>query len=128
MNDPIGTTPADVIQLILAICGAIITVSGAITVIVRMAMKAKAPNRKQNERLDSLEKEVSKINERLEKGDKHFADDSDRINAVEMEMRETNKVIIQSLQALTVHALDGNNIEELKNSNKILNDYLLNKV
>ena len=40
----------------------------------------------------------------------------------------TNKIIVESLQALTAHAIDGNNIEQLKNAEKNLNDYLINKI
>lgn len=128
MNEPIGMTPAEICGIVLTVCGAIITISGAAAVIIRVIMRVKMPDRKQNERLDKLESDVATIQERLERGDKHFDNDNARISSVEAEMRETNKVIIQSLQALTAHALDGNNTQELKTSNSELNKYLLNKV
>ena len=43
-------------------------------------------------------------------------------------MKETNRVIIESLQALTAHAIDGNNSQELKEAKKRLDDYLIKKV
>ena len=115
-------------NIILAICGAIITISGAIAVIVKAVDKAKEPNKKQDERIGSLEEEVKKINERLQQGNIRFDTDAERMEKLEIAMKETNKVIIESLQALTAHAIDGNNTQELKDAKKRLDDYLINRV
>lgn len=128
MNQPIGLTPAEVWQMILVICGAIITVSGAITVLINVANKAKEPNKKQDERIKALEEKVSEINDRLERGDRHFDSDSERMDALEKTMKETNQVIIEGLQALTAHAIDGNNTQELREAKKRLDDYLIRRV
>jgi ABC-type multidrug transport system fused ATPase/permease subunit len=128
MNEPIGLTPADVWQLILVICGAIITVSGAISVIINLANRAKKPNKLQDQRISALEEKVNNITDRLEKGDRHFDSDQERMDALEQSMKETNQVIIESLQALTAHAIDGNNTQELKEAKKRLDDYLIKKV
>lgn len=128
MTEPIGITPAELWSIVLAVCGAIITVSGAITVIVNFIHKAKEPNKIQNERIDKLEEVVETINDRLERGDRHFLSDAERMSSIEHEVKTTNKVIIESLQALTSHAIDGNNVEKLKQSEKTLNNYLINKI
>lgn len=128
MNEPIGLTPADVWQLILVICGAIITVSGAISVIINLANKAKEPNKMQDQRIKALEEKVDEITGRLKEGDKHFDSDNERMDALERSMKETNQVIIESLQALTAHAIDGNNTQELREAKKRLDDYLIKKV
>ena len=128
MTEPIGITPAELWSVVLAVCGAIITVSGAIAVIVNFVHKAKEPNKIQNERIDKLEEAVETINDRLDRGDRHFISDDERMSSLEHEVKKTNKVIIESLQALTSHAIDGNNIEQLKQSEKTLNNYLINKI
>lgn len=128
MTEPIGITPAELLSIVLAVCGAIITVSGAIAVIVNFVHKAKEPNKIQNERINKLEEDVETINGRLERGDKHFLSDAERMSSLEHEVKTTNKVIIESLQALTSHAIDGNNVEQLKQSEKTLNNYLINKI
>lgn len=128
MDQPIMVTPHDIINIILGVCGAIITISGAIMVIIKAVDRAKAPNKKQDERIDALEEDVKKINERLQLGNERFQSDSERVDALEEQMKATNKVIIESLQALTAHAIDGNNIQELKDAKKGLDDYLLNKI
>ncbi len=128
MNEPIGITPAEMWQLLIAICGAIITVSGAIAVIVNVVHKAKEPNKVQNERIEKVENDIQQIKDRLDRGDRHFASDADRMSSLETSMKNTNKIIIESLQALTSHAIDGNNIQQLKDAEKALNDYLINKI
>lgn len=128
MNEPITFTPHELVNIILAVCGAIITISGAIAIIIRAVEKAREPNKKQDERIAQLEQDVKKINERLQLGNVRFQSDAERVDTLEQSVRETNKVIIESLQALTAHAIDGNNIDELKEAKKRLDDYLINKV
>ena len=115
-------------QLALTVCGGILTLSGAGAVILGLVQKAKAPNKEQNERLDKLERDVKTIESRLELGNKRFEADTNKVEALEKEMRGTNKIIIESLQALTAHAIDGNNTDQLKQSEKMLNNYLIDKI
>ena len=128
MDQPIMLTPQDIFSIVIAVCGAIVTVSAAMTAIAKLINKAKEPNSKQDEKIAALEEEVKKINERLQRGDIRFHADADRVDALEASMKATNKVIIESLQALTAHAIDGNNIQELKDAKKSLDDYLINRV
>ena len=128
MNYEIVTTPQTIINIVLATCAAIVTISAAMTVIMRVISKAKEPNKLQDERIRALEDQVELINNRLQLGNKRFESDTDRVDRLEQSMRETNKVIIESLQALTSHAIDGNNIQELKDAKKSLDEYLINKM
>lgn len=128
MDQPIMLTPQDIFAIVVAVCGAIVTVSAAMTAIAKLINKTKEPNKKQDEKIAALEEEVKKINERLERGDNRFHEDADRVDALEASMKTTNKVIIESLQALTAHAIDGNNTQELKDAKKSLDDYLINRV
>ena len=126
MDQPITFTPQDVINVVLAFCGAIITLSAAIAVLTKLFVQIKKPEKLQNDRLDKLEKDVKEINERLEKGTKEFKVNADHTDDVERRMEEANKIIIKTLQALTAHAIDGNNTEKLVDANKELNNYLIN--
>jgi len=126
MNEPI--TLAQLWGSLLAMCAGIITISGAVAVIVKIVHKAKQPERTQNQRIEALEKEITKINTRLEKGDRHFEADCQRMDTLEKAMKASNKVIIESLQALTAHALDGTNVQPLKEAEKAMNDYLIGKI
>lgn len=137
--EPIIINPADVWQIVLAVCGGVITLSGAGAVLASIVHKIRAPNRKQNERLDALENsvretneklsdEIGKINSRLEFGNRRFESDAEKMCALEQTMKATNKIIIESLQALTAHAIDGNNTEQLKKAEQTLNNYLIEKI
>lgn len=126
--EPIVITPADLWQIVVAVCGGIIALSGAGAVITGIINKAKAPNQKQDVRISTLEADVKMINERLDADNNRFADDADRINELEMTMKTTTQLIIESLQALTSHAIDGNNVEQLKTAEKSLNKYLIDKI
>lgn len=126
--EPIVISPNDLWQVVLAISGGIITLSGAGAVIASLVNKAKTPNQRQNERLDALEENVAKIEERLKLGNKRFESDACKMVGLESAMKNTNKIIVESLQALTAHAIDGNNIEQLRQAEKSLNDYLIDKI
>lgn len=126
--EQIVINPADLWQVIVAVCGGIIALSGAGAVIMGIVNRAKAPNVKQDERITLLEADVKKINERLDNDNNRFADDADRINELEQTYKITTQIIIESLQALTSHAIDGNNIEQLKASEKSLHKYLIDKI
>jgi septal ring factor EnvC (AmiA/AmiB activator) len=128
MNTPITITPYELWNIIIGICAALITISGAVMVIINVANKAKAPNKKQDERIDKLEADVKQINKRLDDGSKHMNQDDEQIRQIEANMSATNKIIIESLQALTSHAIDGNNIQELRDAKRNLDEYLINKV
>ena len=114
--------------MVLAICGAIITISGAGAVIIRAIAKAKEPNKKQDERLDKIEQDIKNLKEQHRDGTHDFYVQLRQIEEINDSQRDTNRVIIESLRALTAHALDGNNTESLKNSAKQLDEYLINKL
>jgi len=126
MNEPI--TLAQMWQVMLALCAATVTISAAVGVIVKIVNKAKQPERTQNARIEKLELSIKDINARLEKGDRHFDVDTERMNKLEQSMKDTNKVIISSLRALTAHALDSTKTQDLINAERDLNDYLVEKL
>lgn len=133
--EQIVINPVDLWQVIVAICGGIIALSGAGAVIASVIHRAKAPNEKQNERIAATETEISnvkddirKINERLDLDNNRFADYAGKMNEIEQSMKNTNKIIVTSLQALIAHSIDGNNIEQLKSAEKSLNDFLVGKI
>ncbi len=124
MDNPIMITPSDLVKIILFVAGAIITLSGAGMVIMNIAKKIKQPETTQNERIEELEQEVHSIHERLKLGNVRFQSDMERMDKMEKSFKEINIVIIEGLQALTAHAIDGNNTEALAKSKTNLDTYL----
>lgn len=127
MNTPIMITPHDIWNIFLSICGGIVAISAAFAVVIKVIDHFKLPDKKQNERIGSLEKKVGTIEERLEEGDKHFAAHDSQMRNLENSMKKSNKLIIESLKVLIEHDIDGNNIENLKNTNHRIDKYLLEK-
>lgn len=109
-------TIGELIKVLLAVCGGIITVSGAVVVIMNWVSKAKAPELAQNERITELEKRVTRHDELLDK-------DNRRI----VQLEEGNRVVQRAILALLAHGIDGNDIEAMKQAKHDLEKYLLNK-
>lgn len=116
MNDPITFTPEQLISLIVWICGAIVSISAAITIIIKVINKAKEPERNQNERITALESKVAKY-------EKYFDNDNKRL----VELEKGNIVTQQALLALLSHAINGNDLDSLKEAKTKLERYLVNK-
>lgn len=112
MDTVISFTPGT----ILALCGAIITISGAATVIINLLVRVMAPNRIQNKRLDAIET-------KLKEHDKFFERDLKRFD----EHEEGNKVIQKAILALLSHAIDNNDIVSLKEAKRNLEEYLIER-
>ena len=109
-------TLGQLITIILGICGGIVTVSAAITVLIKTVQKIKEPERAQDARISALEKQVEKFN-------KFFDNDNKRL----VELEKGNTVTQQAILALLSHALNGNDEDSLKSAKSNLEQYLLNK-
>ena len=127
MENAIVITPQEIINTILAMCGAIITISAALTIIIKAIDKMRQPNKKQDERLEALENSVKDIKNQLRENIHQFSLDEMRVNELEVAQKEINMLILESLQAITDHDIDGNNIDALKESKRKLDKYLINK-
>ncbi|MBO5969598.1 MAG: hypothetical protein J6S14_13985 [Clostridia bacterium] len=123
MDTVIQFTPAQLIALVLAICGAIVTISAAIGVIAKALDKARAPEKEQNDRLDAHEKRLNAHDEIIEKFKEYFDNDDKRFKEIE----KSNKITQSALLALLKHSLNGNDTESLKEEMKKLEAYLIQK-
>lgn len=123
MDTVIQFTPAQLIALVLAVCGAIVTISAAIGVIVKAIDKAKAPELEQNKRLDDCEKRLNALDEVVVKFREYFDNDDRRFKAIE----KSNKITQSALLALLKHSLNGNDTVSLKEAERSLEEYLIEK-
>lgn len=125
MNQPTMFTPADVIQMVSTVAALIVSINAAVLVFVGIHKKAHHPEEIQNEKIASLEDRM----DRLEK--KHDALESTvdsaikKFEALYEESLVRQRIMIKSLQALSEHAIDGNNKTQLQKSVEDLNEYLL---
>lgn len=123
MDSVISFTPAQLLALILAICGAIVTISAAIGVITKAIDRAKAPEKQQDERLSAIERRLDENDKTVEKFKEFFANDDSRFKAI----NKSNKVIQTALLALLKHSLNGNDTDSLKEAEKSLEEFLIDK-
>ena len=119
MDTVIQFTPAQ----LLVYAGAIITISTAIGVIINLINKAREPERKQDEKIKACEDKLSKHDVILEKFQGYFSNDDRRFKEIE----EGNKITQTALLALLKHSINGNETKALKDAEKSLEEYLINK-
>lgn len=116
MDKPIGLTPSDIFTIFLGFCAAIVTISAAVTVIIKVIQKAKQPNQCQNDRIEALEKRVKEF-------ENYFNKDNRRLE----ELEEGNRVTQQAILALLSHSINGNDTDKLTKARDDLQNYLISK-
>lgn len=109
-------TPDTIWTTLLAVASAVVLLSNAVEKIVKAYKTAKAPNDKQDERLDALETWRQTVDSKLAK-------DNDRLGDIE----EGDRAIQRALLALLDHSIDGNNIKQMQDAKTALQNHLINK-
>lgn len=94
----------------------IIQIATVATLIYTLSKFAQKPNKTQDSRLDELEKWRESVELRLDIGNKHFE-----------QVDEGERVTQKALLALMSHALNGNDVDKLKDAKDALEAYLLDK-
>lgn len=128
MEQTISFSLGDLYGFILGVCGLITAVAAAVAIVAKLIQKWRTPNKKQNERLEEHEKRLECIEKRLDDGNRQFEADNKRASELEEDLRATTRMIIESLQALMAHALDGNNTDELSAVKKQIDNYLIKRI
>lgn len=123
MDNVISFTPSELVGFITAIGGAIVTIGAVTTLIFKLVNKAKAPELKQNERLDALETDIKQIKDQNKVFTQYFINDDRRFKEIE----KSTKITQGALLALLKHALNGNDLTTLKDAEKELEAYLIDK-
>jgi predicted negative regulator of RcsB-dependent stress response len=109
MQTQIVITPEALITGILTVCAAIITISGAIAVLLKVWNSYKNPDR--------LRDQTLKLHE------EYLANDKAKI----AELEEGNRITMQALLALMQHAINGNDIQNLKDAKEDLEHFLITR-
>ena len=101
---------------ILAVASAVVLLSNAAEKIGKAIQTAKAPNARQDERLDKVEKHLEEV-------DTFLAIDKKRLDSLE----EGNRATQRALLALLDHGIDGNNIKQMQDAKEALQSHLINR-
>lgn len=127
MNEPILFTPQDIVNAVIAICGAITAAAAATTVIVKIITSLKRPNKIQDQKIADLEKSVKEIREDMNEKEKEIAKKFHE-NAQSIDDAQEAAVVTQrALLALLSHAINGNDTESLKKAKTDLEEFLTSK-
>ncbi len=109
-------TPAEIWTAILAFASALVLLSNAAEKIAKAVQIAKAPNARQDERLDKVEKHLEEI-------DGYLETDKKRLDGIE----DGNRATQRALLALLDHGIDGNNIAQMQHAKEELQNHLINR-
>lgn len=109
-------TPGMVGAAILAAASAIVMLANAAEKIVKAVKAAKAPNERQDKRLEDLEAWRKTVDAKLSR-------DNDRLSDID----SGNRVTQRALLALLDHGIDGNNITQMQHAKEELQEHLINR-
>lgn len=111
-----GMSVAAVWALMLGAASAIVLLANAAEKIVKAVKAAKAPNDKQNSRLDALEAWQKEVDRKLLR-------DNDHLDAID----DGNRVTQRAILALLDHGIDGNNVKQMQDAKAELQEYLIRR-
>ena len=109
--------------ILMGCCSALITISAAVAVIISAVKKLKEPENVQNQKIKEMNERMKNFEDRLKKHEEYFNNDNKRLLAIE----EGNRVTQKAILALMSHAINGNDIDKLKEAENSLREYLINK-
>ena len=109
--------------ILMGCCSALITIAAAVSIIISAVKKLKEPENVQNNKIRDIEDKMKRLEDRLKKHEEYFNNDNKRLLAIE----EGNRVTQKALLALMSHAINGNDIDKLKEAENSLREYLINK-
>lgn len=128
MDQPVTFTVSDIITAISAIAGFLVAINAAILVMIQWWKKIHQPETVQNERLQNLEDRVATLEKAQQHNRVDFKEAFDAMKDIEDANKKFQRIMVESLQALSEHAIDGNHTESLKKSAKELNNYIMNRM
>jgi hypothetical protein len=123
MNNVISFTPAGLIAFITAIGGAAAAIGTVVALIYKLFKKLREPEDKQNAEIAELKKEIATLKKTTETFAQYFINDDNRFKALE----DSNKITQNALLALLKHAINGNDLQQLKEAETRLENYLVQK-
>lgn len=104
------------LESLMTILQLIIMIASVVTLCITVSKTMQKPNQTQNQRLDALEAWKIIVDSRLNDGNDHF----DQID-------KGTRITQEALLALMQHAINGNDIDKLKNAKDKLESYLIEK-
>ncbi len=111
-----GFSPAAIWSMVLGGASALILLANAVEKIVQAIKVARAPNRRQDDRLSALESWKVEV-------DKKLTNDKEHLDGIDKD----NRISQRALLALLEHGIDGNNIKQMQDVKEALQNHLINR-
>lgn len=105
-----------VVGALLAVASAVNTLGAAVEKIVKAVKAAKAPENLQNGRLKALEDDMTQVKQ-------YLTNDNARLDKLE----SSTRITMRAQLALLSHGLDGNNVHQMEEAKKEIENYLINR-
>lgn len=102
--------------VVSGIAAGILLLAQATEKIVKAIKAARAPDIAQNERLKALEDDMKQVKQ-------YLTNDYDRLNGLE----NTTRITMRAQLALLAHGIDGNNVKQMEDAKKEIEEYLINR-
>lgn len=111
--------------MVSTVAALIVSINAAVLVFVNVHKKAHHPEEVQNEKISSLEDRMDRLERKHDALESTVDSSIKKFEAVSKDSLVRQRLMIKSLQALSEHAIDGNNTTQLQKSVEDLNEYLL---
>ena len=115
--------PVQVGNDVVWIAGVIMAIWGVLGIIQKITEMLRKPEKDQNQRIMILEEQIKELKAEHGKFLEFFANDKAKIESI----NEGNSVMQKALLALLSNAIDGNNINEMKEARNHLQEYLIER-
>lgn len=124
MPNPVFTfTAQDMLTMMLSVCGALVSISAAIAVVVKFNNFLKKPNKDQDARIDKLEERLKTVEGRCDTFDKQLEGVKKHLNSLD----ESINMLLRAEFAQLGHNLNGDNVEQMQRAFDDIQEFLFKR-
>lgn len=124
MPNPVFTfTAQDILTMMLSVCGALVSFSAAIAVMVKFNNFLKKPNKDQDARIDKLEGRLKTVEGRCDTFDKQLDGVKKHLNSLD----ESINMLLRAEFAQLGHNLNGDNVEQMQRAFDDIQEFLFKR-
>lgn len=124
MPNPVFTfTAQDILTMMLSVCGALVSISAAIAVVVKFNNFLKKPNKDQDARIDKLEGRLKTVEGRCDMFDKQLEGVKKHLNSLD----ESINMLLRAEFAQLGHNLNGDNVEQMQRAFDDIQEFLFKR-
>ena len=124
MPNPVFTfTAQDMLTTMLSVCGALVSISAAIAVVVKFNNFLKKPNKDQDARMDKIDERLKTVEGRCDTFDKQLEGVKKHLNSLD----ESINMLLRAEFAQLGHNLNGDNVEQMQRAFDDIQEFLFKR-